>query len=311
MVENLSNNAADTGDTQGKKSDVIRDNAPRIVGAMKFVPDVFLFMSGLKDTGKARFRSAAAIGFMASRSLLLAFGTKDKKKSDDHAVSHHHDDTSLSGRLEHNLYKVTHPSQYPVEAGAGVAALAGVSVALSGAAQMRNKKTFKEGIIELGVGIFTTLAEGNVLFSKEKAKTATAETTNKPDTLIQKFKDQPVLLSGITQAAISGSQIGLGLLTLARSKKDAAAGEPKRWYYLAAASIYTAADLVYAFLVRKNEFNVEAAKTPAANTQPESPQNLPLEPASQSTFSSKTTPKPSWEQSVQRPSGQDRNAAIA
>ena len=105
-------------DQKVKKKDIIRDNGPRIVGAMKLIPDVFLFKSGLQDTGKAPFRSAAAVGFMASRGLLLTYGSKDRAKNPNQAESPYKDDTSFTVKLKHNFYKVTHPNQYPVEAGA-------------------------------------------------------------------------------------------------------------------------------------------------------------------------------------------------
>ena len=46
---------------------------------MKFIPDIFLFLSGLKDTHQQLFRSAAAVGFMTSRSIMLINGTRDQR----------------------------------------------------------------------------------------------------------------------------------------------------------------------------------------------------------------------------------------
>lgn len=250
------------------KKDTIHDNAPRIVGAVKFVPDILLFLSGLKDTGKAYFRSAAAVGFMISRSILLINGTKNRTQTETIEEAPGKNDPSLMGKLRYNFHKVTHPNHYPVESGAGVAAMAGIAVTLSGIAQMRNKaaialnrKVYWEGVVEAVVGVMTLLAEGNVLFGKEKPATPAADDHKKPTSALQKLKDQPVLLSGITQAVASSLQIGLGFMTFFRSDTTA---HKKRWQYLAAASIYTTADLIYAFLVRKNEFNSEKQPEKAA-----------------------------------------------
>ncbi|MEJ0010918.1 MAG: hypothetical protein WDN72_10930 [Alphaproteobacteria bacterium] len=233
----------------------VRDNGPRIVGTMKFLPDAFLFLSGLKDTNNTYFRSAAALMFMTSRSILMTYGTKNKKPQEPGATGPvpGQDDPSLWGKLKFNAYKVTHPRQYPVEAGAGIAMTAGITLLFSAGALMRTKETFRHGLLEMAVGGLTALAEGNVLFRKERIR---KKGEGRPDSLLQKFKDQPVMLSGVTQAGVSMSQIGLGVMTLKSGRS---------WYYLAAGSIYTLADLIYAFFVRKNEFHVQPEQAPAAS----------------------------------------------
>lgn len=251
------------------QSNVLQDNAPRIVGAIKFLPDSLLFLSGLQE--KVYSRSVAALGFVAARTIWLLHADKNKK---DIAVAESivnvpsKSDESFAGQVKYNAYKLTHPGQYPVESGAGVAALAGVAVAVAGVSQMRNKATFKQGVIEAGIGVSTALAEGNVLYGQEKSSVKSDAVSKGEGGVLQTLKEQPVLLSGIAQAAISGSQIVLGVMKLKDKTHVQSENAPwykKPWFYLGAASIYTAADLVYAFFVKKNDFNVESKTMPTQN----------------------------------------------
>lgn len=291
------------------KKDLIRDNGPRIVGAMKFMPDFLQLTSGLAD--KAYFRCIAACGFMVSRSILLINGTKDRKiDAANPADMPDKNDQSLGGRIRYNLYKITHPNQFPVESGAGVATLSGSFIALSGATQMTKKGHFWEGLIELlSVGIITTACEANVLLGAEKPKaqpkTATDKSARSGD-LLQTLKDQPVLLSGVVQTIVSVSQIALGLLIFNRKNKQAAttpAEARQKWYYIGAGTLYTLADIIYASMVRKNEFHQSdtPAKPADGKTTPFDGQSAPATAAASAPGSviSQTEPQGKTGQTLQ------------
>lgn len=241
----------------GRAMQMLRDNAPRVVGGMKLAGDLTVGLT--LDPFFLGYTAFATMG----RLMLLAFGTKANQQKQAAQAHEIVTDDSWVG----NCKKIIQPRHYPVEASAGVSTIA----EMFGVAAGINKFVGgQSGYTPLLLGLVATWSYANILFGKEKKKDAAPAPESESLTFASSqsrevgwmgklkslFKDNPVAVSSAVQLGISLSMFIGGIMEY----------ESLGLAYVVAGAIFTLACLTQTLLVRKNEFNVEgAAQSPPAD----------------------------------------------
>lgn len=236
---------------QGNALKIIQDNAPRIVAGLKLGGDLSVGLS--LNPLLMGYTAFAGLG----RVLQLVYGTKDnqKKVAAEHAANKDELPTTTIG-------KVLRPREYPVEAGAGLSTIAESFGVAYGVTQFMDGGT---GFTPLILGAIAMWSYANILFGVEKKNDEKSD-TEKSESLVfaqseskplglwgkvkNMFKDNPVLVSSLTQLGISVGMLVGGLLEGLSA-------------YSIPAGFFIAANVIQALFVRKQEFNVEGAQNTA------------------------------------------------
>jgi hypothetical protein len=240
----------------------LRNNAPRVVGALKLGMDISAGLSG--NPWLIGYALFAGVG----RILLMIYGSKANQQKAAAAKREGESEEAKS-----TLEKVTRPREYPVEAAAGLSVIA-ETLAGPGYAASRFLGGEK-GFTPLILGIIAIWSYANILFGKEKKKddpAATPQNENKESLTFassqskamgitgrvrQWMKNNPVRMSSIMQLSV-----GVGMLAGSLIE----GGYPTA--YLVAACFGIVANIVQALFVTKQGFNVEGARDEAKNKPP-------------------------------------------
>ncbi|MEZ5690370.1 MAG: hypothetical protein R3D71_01730 [Rickettsiales bacterium] len=265
----FANGTSKTVGISGELGDKIRDNAPRISGAMKLAGDVIFGFSG--EPLLMAYSAFAIIG----RLIMIAYGTKEnQEKTANQNKGNLKKDDSIAG----NIKKMAHPKSYPIESSAGFSVIAETFGTLYGASLfMEDGRT---GYTPLLLGLVAIISYANMLFGKEKDKKP--EKANKKENeeslhfaksqskaqgftgkFIQRMKDEPVFASSLMQSAVSAGMIIGGLIEAIP-------------VYVTGGALFLAASLLMAATVTKKGFNVEGAedKDIKGSTQRPEPQSF-------------------------------------
>jgi hypothetical protein len=235
----------------GSLMDKLRDNAPRIVGALKLVADVTIGFVA------SPLMIAYSVFAVTGRLIMMAYGTKahqEELAAEKAAGKIQPLENSFSGSLK----KMTRPSHYPMEAAAGFSVIGETSALGYGVERFAAGAS---GFTSILLGVVAILTYANILFTKEKKKdSALAEESeslvfeksqSKPVGIIGRIrmamKNNPVLVSSLIGVGIS-----IGMLVGGIAEAYGAA-------WLAASVMYIAANTLQAILVRKNDFNIDGA----------------------------------------------------
>ena len=283
----------------GSWMDYIRNNAPRIVGVMKIGGDIATSLTHPIMYGYGLF---AIIG----RFIMIGYGTKDNQKSA--AKEYQQDPSKLDkeGGEVTTLSKILHPKAYPIESSAALSLIAEPFGIAYGISRFFVKKTQEEitkeakelvektpdlpweealeqaasstGFTPIILGVIGVLSYANILFSKEKEEKKPqadkeqgddgslrfAESTSKPQgwlaPITKKLKENPVFTSSLINASIATMMMIGGIW------------ERQPIVYIISGAIGLASNLLMAFAVSKQGFNIEGAEEEKKNQQGQSSQ---------------------------------------
>jgi hypothetical protein len=233
----------------GPLMDKLRDNAPRIVGALKFLGIGIVFLSG------EPMLIACGVFFVTAQLIAMAYGTKENQKKLA-------EERKTGNQQEVGVFsKMFSPRKYPVESSSGFAAVAEVFETGYGV-QLANASGLGAGIATIFVGLAAMWSYGNILFGKEKKKEETpnnpteslvfAKSESKPVGFFGRFrqfaKDNPVFVSSATLIGLCAIAIVGGIL----------GGAASPWY-IAGLTLGLVANVIQTIFVTQKGFNVEGA----------------------------------------------------
>ena len=230
----------------GSWMNTIRANAPRIVGMLKLAGDITVGFSG------APLLMAYSALAITGRLIMIGYGTKKNQQKTAQDTTPELDALAEDRSFTGTLKKAAHPKAYPVEASSALSVIAETFGVAYGASI--------DAWTPILLGLVAVGSYANMLFGKEKETPATYQETSLrfassqsesqgwAGGIMQKFKDNPVFTSSLINSAIS---VGMIIGTLLEPQMSIA--------YLVAGAIFLAANLLQAFFVSKQEFNIEGA----------------------------------------------------
>lgn len=242
----------------GSLMDMVRANAPRIVGAMKLAG--FAMLAG---NGDPLMIAAACFGVIG-KLIMIGFGSKENQKEAAQnatpEVAGLASDTSIAG----NIKKAMHPKAYPVESSSGFSVISDVFSFAYGVSQFFVEKP---AITPFVYGAIALASDTNMLLGKEKKEAGQlagkenslkfSQSQSKAEgwlgDLGKTLKENPVLTSSLINICFCAVMI-VGALV-----------EGGRTTFATAMGIFLAGDLLQAFFVKKKDFSVEGAGNAAGS----------------------------------------------
>lgn len=219
--------------------DSIKNNAPRVVAALKIMGSSSMFLS------KNKVFSTAGAGFITANSIALLFGSKKSEEQKEHLREQEDSKHMPQSGLSNYVYKFLHPSKYPLESASTVATASSI---LWTAAGVYGKGGFSPG--RLIGGAFSLASDANLAFTKERFSEPEANTSPKGSLgyYATELKHRPVLLSSLLNIACDAASIIGGAHEYSKGKEINT---------LLAGSFLLSANTFQAIYVNKNDYNIE------------------------------------------------------
>jgi len=218
---------------------IIKDNAPRIVAGMKIIGTASMVLS------KNKLFSIAGLGFISADSVTAFFGRKKTEKEKETLRDEQDEQHVPQGFLGKAVYKLTHPRQYPLEAGSTIATLASGFWTASG---LFGKGGFSPG--RLAGGVLSLAADANIAFTGEHIGEPEANPYDKGSIsyYATELKNRPVLLSSLCN-------MGSDIASIAGGGYEKLRGKEGNTLFVGAALF--CANAFQAIFVNKNDYNIE------------------------------------------------------
>lgn len=215
----------------------ILNNAPRIVGLMKFT-GAFLMTRGQKG-----YFAACGYGLMLGNALLFTFGGK-KTAEQKEALQAKNEEIKQKGPILGHIAKVLQPQNYPYESAATVYTAGSVFWLLGG---LDKDGGFGRGL----AGLASLASDANAAFTKEKIGASYVNPHRKGSLnyYFAELKSRPVLVSSSLNIISDVAEIATGI----RHKMKH--GAFNKDFYIGL--ILMAANLFQGIFVNKNEYSLE------------------------------------------------------
>jgi hypothetical protein len=243
----------------GKLIDKLRDNSPRVVGALKLGIDVSFSLTGNP------FMIASAVFAIAGRLVAIAWGTKENQEK--MLERHKSDDPDAIAKT--TAGKIIRPKEYPVESSSALSVVAEWFGTAYGVSRFQSGEA---GYTPLILGLVAVWSYANILFGKEGKATKKPADDAGQDPLVfaqsqskrvgwfgklrALMKDNPVMVSSLVNVALCTAGVIGGLIEMHGA------------WYVTAFAIGIVANSVQALLVKKREFNIEGAIEDKMQDQP-------------------------------------------
>lgn len=258
--------------------DVIKDNAPRVVSALKIAGSCFMMA-----TKNWPFKLAGSF-FILGNLIMMTFGHKKTDEERERLQKEEAEQKAARGgqenRVTRHLYKVFHPQKYPLESGLTVFNLGSIFWTLAGAIgpKASRSKWYLVG------GLQSLASDANGAFNKENLDDAQERAgQSKLRAALTYLKNRPVLTSSLLNIGADASTATGGAIEYFKK-----GGKP---YAMFAGGFILLANAFQAIFVTRNDYNIEkkqgsaAAKAPApadpAASQDDKVTHSPHTPAAQ------------------------------
>jgi hypothetical protein len=221
--------------------EIVTDNAPRIVSALKMCANISMLFS------KNKAFAIAGAGFIAANSISLLFGKKktEEEKEKIRQEQNFEPQDKPKGKISKHIHKVLHPNKYPLESAASIAT---VFCGFWTASGVLAKDGFSPG--RLIAGLLNFFAAANIAFTRERIGEPEANLHSKGsiDHYVTEMKNRPVLLSSMLNITSDIASI-IGGAHEARRGKEAIP--------LLNGLLLLSANVFQAIFVNKNDYNIE------------------------------------------------------
>ncbi len=219
---------------------ILQDNAPRVVAGIK------MLASSVAVFSKNKLFSITGIGLTAANVIVFAFGNKKSEAEKEKLREEEEKDAGKpkSGVGQH-IYKVLHPSKYPLESGSSIAVLSSGFWAASG---LFGNGGFSAG--RLVGGALSIASDANIALTKEKIgdPQANHHPEGSVDYYLTEMKNRPVLLSSLLNL---GSDVAMVIGGAHEFRKG------REINTLLMGTALLTANLFQAIFVNKNDYNIE------------------------------------------------------
>lgn len=249
--------------------DIVKDNAPRVVSALKIAGSIAMV------TSKNWAFKVAGSCFIAGNLVMMAFGHKKTDEERERLQKEEAAAKAARGGKEENrvtrhLYKVFHPQKYPLESGLTIFNLGSIFWTLAGA--IGNKTNSSKWYL-LG-GALSLASDANGAFNKENLDDEQERSQQgKLQSTITYLKNRPMLTSSLLNV---GADITTTIGGAIKYFKKGGDFKP-----MIAGGLILLANAFQAIFVTRNDYNIEKkqgvklpdtpAAEPAQATSPDAP----------------------------------------